>query len=189
MQTVRHRCGTLYIKNVFSLKLMAIALAASMLLGCSALEKVGILSGPEAPVIVTPPVAIPLSEQPYELNLRLSASVDMNPDTELRPSPVQVRIFLLPPQADISEKSFEEFFDFDNQLMEPRPVLTVTLRPGETKNVILPANKSQSMLAVAAAYRDPYQAIWKDITTLSPSDTVVALATIGKNNVAIQSSR
>lgn len=189
MQTVRYITDTTHKKNITPRRVIAIAMAASLLSGCSALEKVGILSGPEAPAITAPPVAVPLSEQPYELNLRLSASSEMNPDTESRPSPVQVRIFLMTPQADVNAKEFEEFFDFGDQLMEPRPLLTVTLRPGETRNVILPAFKSQSMLVVAAAYRDPYQAIWKDIATLTPSDTVVALATIGKNNVTIDTSR
>lgn len=173
---------------IVATRLVAITLAASLLAGCGVLEKVGLLSTPEpAPKALAVPV--PLSEQPYELNLRVTASTDLNPDTQSRPSPVQVRIFLMTPQADINSKEFAEVFDFDGQLMTPRPLSTMTLRPGQTRDVILSAKKTESTLMIAVAYRDPYQAVWKSITTVSPSDTATALATIGANRITIDSSR
>jgi type VI secretion system VasD/TssJ family lipoprotein len=188
MQIIRDTKGKRRHTIVLTTRIVGIVMAASLLSGCGVLEKVGILSGSEAP-ITAPPAPIPLSEQPYELNLRLTAGNDLNPDTQSRPSPVQVRIFLMAPQADVNSKEFAEVFDFDGQFMEPRPLSTVTLRPGQTRDVILPANKSQSMLVVAAAYRDPYQALWKAIATVTPSDTAAALATIGANSVTINLSR
>lgn len=170
-------------------RIVGLTLAASLLSGCGVLEKVGILSGPEAPAIAAPPAPIPLSQQPYELTLRLTTSDDLNPDTQSRPSPVQVRIFLMAPQADLENKEFAEIFDFDGQIMEPRPASTLTLRPGQTRDVVLPANKSQSMLVVAVAYRDPYQAVWKAIAIVTPSDTAAAIATIGADTVTINLSR
>lgn len=189
MQIIRHTNGTTRHTFTLAKRLVGITLAASLLSGCGVLEKVGILSGPEAPAIAAPPAPIPLSQQPYELTLRLTATADLNPDTQSRPSPVQVRIFLMAPQADLESKEFAEIFDLNGQVMEPRPLATVTLRPGQTRDVVLPANKTQSMLLVAAAYRDPYQAVWKSIATVTPSDSAAALATIGANNVSINLSR
>jgi len=161
---------------------MAIVLSS----GCSILQKVGILSSPEPAKFELPaPAPVPLSEQPYDLKLILSASDDLNPDTQSRPSPVQVRLFLTEPQSEISSKSFEEVFDFAGNVMEPRPLATVTMRPGEAKTVVLPAMKSQTLLVVAAAYRDPYQSIWSALAEITPLDTVNASATIGSALVTI----
>jgi type VI secretion system VasD/TssJ family lipoprotein len=189
MQLIRDTNGASRHTFTLATRIVGMALAASLLSGCGVLEKVGILSGPEAPAIAAPPAPIPLSQQPYELTLRLTASNDLNPDTQSRPSPVQVRVFLMAPQADLDNKEFAEIFDFDGQVMEPRPLAKVTLRPGQTKDIVLPANKTQSMLMVAAAYRDPYQAVWKAIATVTPSDSAAALATIGANSVSINLSR
>ncbi|MFT6301583.1 MAG: type VI secretion system protein VasD [Pseudomonadales bacterium] len=168
---------------------MALAMAASLLSGCSLLQKVG-LSVPDAPIATAAPAPIQLSEQPYELSLTLTASDDLNPDTQARPSPVRVRIFLMEPQMDMDNKAFTEIFDFDGQQMEPRPMLTITLQPGETKDVVLPANKAQSMLVIAVAYRDPYQALWKAVATVAPSNTASAIATVGNQyNLGVLTSR
>lgn len=167
--------------------LLVCALAGSILTtSCGILQKVGILSSPPPAKIDAPaPASVPLSEQPYDLKLILSASDDLNPDTQARPSPVQVRLFLTEPQSEISTKSFEEMFDFAGNVMEPRPLATVTMRPGEAKTVVLPAMKSQTLLVIAAAYRDPYQSVWSAIAQITPRNTVNASATIGSAVVTI----
>lgn len=161
---------------------VVVFMACSLMSGCGLLQKTGILPAAEAPA---PP---PLSSQPYELHLRLSASSDLNPDTHSRPSPVQVRVFVTEGQSEIANKEFEEMFDFAGNFMDPRPLSTVTLRPGQTRDIVLPANKSQSLLVIAVAFRDPYQALWKAAARVSPSDTVKASATISATTVTIDPS-
>lgn len=153
--------------------------------GCGVLEKVGLVSGPAK---IQDPVSVPLSEQPYDLKLILSASADLNPDTKARPSPVQVRLFLTEPQSEISTMSFENVFDFSGNVMEPRPLATVTMQPGDAKTVVLPAMKSQTLLLVAVAYRDPYQSIWSAVAHINPMDTVIASATLDAAFVTINTT-
>ncbi len=169
------------------MRFVTILAVTSLLAGCGLLQKVGILSTPEPPE-VPPPVPISLSQQPFELHLTLSASSDLNPDTQSRPSPVQVRVFITEAQSEIGSKGFEEMFDYSGNFMDPRPLSTVTLRPGQTKDLVLPAYKSQSMLVVAVAYRDPFQSLWKAVAMLSPQDIVSASATIGAATITIKPS-
>ncbi|NND91252.1 MAG: type VI secretion system lipoprotein TssJ [Granulosicoccus sp.] len=164
--------------------LLVMLTGAALLSGCGLLQKVGILSKPEPPEIPAPPLA----QQPYDVNLRLSASADLNPDTQSRPSPIQVRLFLTDRQAEIDSKSFEEMFDYSGNFVDPRPLAMVTLRPGETREITLPANKSQTLLVIAAAYRDPYQSVWKATAVITPRDVVEASASIGAAAVTISPS-
>lgn len=163
------------------------AVLATTLTGCSVLQKIGLLP---APVAAPPPipVPVPLSEQPYTLNLRLLASSGLNPDSQSRPSPVQIRVFIMQPQADIADKEFEVMFDYAGNVMEPRPATTLTLQPGQKKSIALSANKSQSMLVVAAAYREPYQSLWNAMTTIEPNDEVSVSARIGATAVTLHPS-
>lgn len=165
------------------------AIAVSGLLsGCGLLQKVGILpKPPEPPPAVEAPV--PLAEQPYELKLSLEATEAVNPDSQSRPSPIQVRIFLTDGASEIASKTFEEVFDMGGNVIEPRPLATVTLRPGQVKELTLPANKTQTLLAIAAAYRDPYQSIWMASAVVTPQDTVSAAASLSAQRVTIQPSR
>jgi len=160
---------------------------AVFLSSCGLLQKIGILSSPpDAPIAVEAPV--PLSEQPYKLVLTLSATDDVNPDTLSRPSPIQVRIFVTDAQSEIADKTFEEVFDLGGNLVDPRPLATVTLRPGQIRQVILPAYKSQNLLAIAAAYRDPFQAIWMTTGNVVPMNMVSATASISTQSVVITST-
>lgn len=153
----------------------------SLLSGCGLLQKTGLVAAPEP----AEPRPVPLSEQPYQLKLSLSASSDLNPDTRSRPSPVQVRVFMTDGQSEIGSKEFEEMFDYAGAQIEPRPLSTVTLRPGQTTALTLTTNKAQTRLVIAAAFRDPYQALWKAAAQITPTDTVSVRASIGANTVTI----
>ena len=156
----------------------------SLLSGCGLLQKTGLGSATEQPE----PRPVPLSEQPYQLKLNLSASSDLNPDTRSRPSPVQVRVFMTDGQSEIGSKEFEEMFDYAGAQIEPRPLSTITLRPGQTTALTLTTNKAQTRLVIAAAFRDPYQALWKAAAQIKPTDTdtVSVRASIGANTVTIR---
>jgi len=157
----------------------------SLLSGCGLLQKTGLVSAPEQPE----PRPVPLSEQPYQLKLNLSASSDLNPDTQSRPSPVQVRVFMTDGQSEIGSKEFEEMFDYAGAQIEPRPVSTLTLRPGQTTELTLTSNKAQTRLVIAAAFRDPYQTLWKAAARITPTDTVSVNVSIGANTVTISPER
>lgn len=162
-------------------RLMSLVLFALMLSSCALLEKTGLVSPPDK--IPLPPT--PLSEQLYRLNLSLSASSDLNPDTLSRPSPVQVRVFMTDAQSEIGNKGFEDMFDYAGTQTGPRPLSTVTLRPGQSTMLTLTTNKTQTLLVIAAAFRDPYQSLWKATARITPADIVPISAHIGASTVTI----
>lgn len=151
-----------------------IAMLSIMLSGCGLFQKAGIAK------------PTPLEDQPYTLNLRLSASETANPNNQGRPSPLLVRVFMSAPDPEINSSTFEKVFDLNNQTMNPRPMQAITIRPGEVRDVVLQLNKSQTQLMIAAAYRDPHQAIWKAAAIISPTKTVNASATLGDTQISIE---
>ena len=161
-----------------------LAVLTLLLSGCGLLEKTGLVSPPREAT----PVPVPLSEQAYQINLSLSASSDLNPDTRSRPSPVQVRVFMTDGQSEIGSKSFEQMFDYAGTQIDPRPVSTLTLRPGESRMLSMSANRTQSMLVIAAAYREPYQTVWKAAASITPTETVSVSVSIGASAVTIEPS-
>jgi type VI secretion system VasD/TssJ family lipoprotein len=168
-----------------SITAVVLVFLASSLSGCGLLQKFGILSGPEIPPAPAIEIPVPLSEQPLELQLTVTASSDLNPDTQSRPSPVQLRVFLTDGKSELTGKSFEEVFDIGGNAIQPRPLATITLRPGQSRDLVLPANKTLTTLIVAAAYRDPYQAIWLGSAVLPAADNVSATATLSTAVVTI----
>lgn len=154
-----------------------LVLLSALLSGCGILQSLGILSEPEDPT--------PLSAKTYTAQLTLAASNDTNPDTRSRPSPIQVRVFLTQPQSDLLDRQFEELFDYAGVSIEPRPSAIVTLTPGQTHTVELSGNMTQTLLIVAAAYRDPYQTIWRASMQLDPDESVERFATITASEVVI----
>lgn len=132
--------------------------------------------------------SLPLTEQPYSIALRLLASSDLNLDSQSRAAPSRVRVFVMQPQTNIASMGFEELFEYGDYVMTPPPMASVTLQPGQSTELVLQANKAQSMIVVAAAYRDPYQSVWRAIAEITPSDEVAAAATIGAKTVTIHTS-
>jgi|GEM_PF-2416038 len=157
----------------------------STLTGCglikSAGQSLGLLSAPAAPGEAAPPA----SEQPYQITLNLQGTSNMNPNTNRRASPAQVRLFVTDPAAKVAEKSFEEVFDYSGNIMKPRPLREVTVRPGENLSIDLPAMKSDTRLVVAVAFREPYQSIWMAQADIVPLDSVIATATVDADRVTI----
>jgi len=106
------------------------------------------------------PAVPPLSQVPYRANLTIQADKNINADVNGRPSPVALRIFLVAPEVELANKTFEEIFDFNGSEISPRPIKNFILKPGETKLTSLNGMKTQSKLVIAAGFRDPYQTNW-----------------------------
>lgn len=127
-------------------------------------------------------------EQSYTLDLQLSASESLNPNTQGRPSPLLVRVFATEAGTEINSTEFEKVFDLNNQVMNPRPLQSIFVRPGEVKELRFQLNMIQTRLLIAAAYRDPHQAIWKSAAIISPQATVNVSATLAESEISIKAS-
>jgi len=106
------------------------------------------------------PAPIPLSEIPYSVSIALDANADINTDGNGRPSPVRVRVFLVEPEVELKNKTFNEIFDYDGGEIDPGPKANFAIKPGEQKTISVTGNKSESKLVLAAGFREPYKTIW-----------------------------
>lgn len=164
---------------------LAAFLVGAQLSGCSLLRSVGLLPSEEKAKVKA--AEVPLSEQPYEFTLVVMASNDVNPDPQSRPSPIRTRIFLNENATDISDRPFEQIFQFDGNDLDPAPVATIMLQPGETKKIKLTGVKTQNRLTIAAAYRDPYNTTWIISKTIEPDTTVRLTTEINAATIAFTS--
>ena len=126
---------------------------------------------PEAPTVKTP-----LSQIPFETQLIVSATPDINPDIDGRPSPVRVRFFLSEAGVDLTTEPFEAIFEFGGADLTEKPVATIVLKPDTMRVVPVKGMRSQSTLSVAAAFRDPFSVQWIESRTID---------TIGDGNIRI----
>ena len=128
--------------------------------GCSLLSSVGLLPGDE------PPPAVAAT---YALTLTLEADAQLNPNLNGSPAPLRVRVFVVESSSELDTRSFEEMFDYGDFEIDPRPVASVTLRPGQVQSLAFTPQRSQTRLLVAAAWRDPYQSVWLADAEAEPS--------------------
>ncbi|KOF52626.1 MULTISPECIES: type VI secretion system lipoprotein TssJ [unclassified Achromobacter] len=109
---------------------------------------------------------------PYAVEL--TASKDVNPDSNGRASPIQVTIFELRSSSQFESK------DFFTLLGNPQAALgaelldteQVILKPGETRVVRRPGNVQARVIGVVAGYRDLEQSAWRRTVNLpEPQNT------------------
>lgn len=101
-------------------------------------------------------------EQSVKLVLDVSAAENVNPDSQERPSPLEIRIFQL---RSITEFQQADFFDLykDNplsaSLLDTRILI---MSPGEGETIPVDLDMSTQYVGVIAAFRDIDNAVWKD---------------------------
>ena len=156
---------------------VALALAGCLpLAGCGLLRTIGLLPSP-------PPAPAPVSETPappadYLLALTIEADADINPDPRGRASPLRVHVYADERDPRLGELGFESVFGAgpggtaDASGERSTPLETLTLPPGERLELALTPPTTAGWISVAAAYREPWSAVW--VATLRLSDTLGA---------------
>jgi len=138
------RCSTLLPK-------MLAALAALVLLaGCSSLSPYSTMT---------------------KLNLTLSASDQLNPDLNGRPSPIVVRLIELKHPVAFENVDFFSLYERAKESLAPDMVASeeLELRPGETVALKLSVGQGSRYVGVLAAYRDLSQTQWRYVLQLTPA--------------------
>lgn len=118
----------------------------------------------------------PLSQIPFETQLIVTTSPDLNPDSTGRPSPVRVRFFLTEADVDLTTEPFEAIFEFGTADLSEKPVATVVLKPDTMQVVAIKGMRSESTLTAAAAFRDPFSVQWIESRSID---------TIGDGNIKV----
>lgn len=105
-----------------------------------------------------------------KLSLRLTASDQLNPDLNGRPSPIVVRLYELKHAVAFENADFFSLYERAKESLAPDMVATeeLELRPGETVELKLSVQKGSRYVGVVAAYRDLAQASWRSTLHLAP---------------------
>ncbi|MFZ0153462.1 type VI secretion system lipoprotein TssJ [Pseudomonas sp.] len=127
-----------------------------------------------------------------KLNLKLTASDELNPDLNGRPSPVVVRLIELKHPVAFENADFFSLYERAKESLAPDMVTSeeLELRPGETVELKLSVEEGSRYVGVLAAYRDLSQSQWRYVVqltaqALNEADLTLDQASIRSSNVTI----
>lgn len=105
-----------------------------------------------------------------KLQLTLSASDQLNPDLNGRPSPIVVRLFELKHPVAFENADFFSLYERAKESLAPDLVISeeLELRPGEQVALRLSVEPGSRYVGVLAAYRDLDQAQWRYVIQITP---------------------
>jgi type VI secretion system protein VasD len=98
-----------------------------------------------------------------KVNLKLSASDQLNPDLNGRPSPIVVRLFELKHPVAFESADFFSLYERAAKSLVPDLVASeeLQLRPGENLELKLSVQSQSRYLGILAAYRDLPETRWR----------------------------
>ena len=159
------RCSTLLLKALAALTALA------LLAGCSSLSPYSTMT---------------------KLNLTLSASDQLNPDLNGRPSPIVVRLIELKHPVAFENADFFSLYERAKESLAPDLVTSeeLELRPGETVELKLSVEEGSRYVGVLAAYRDLSDTQWRYVVQLTPAalteaDLILDQAGIRNSNATL----
>ena len=104
-----------------------------------------------------------------KLDIRLTASGDLNPDISGRPSPLVVRLYELKAPSIFEQADFFSLYDYGKETLGPDFVALeeLTLKPGEQLDMKLALDNSTNYIAIMGAYRDMNGSNWRRVFPVS----------------------
>ncbi|WP_122847463.1 type VI secretion system lipoprotein TssJ [Pseudomonas viridiflava] len=120
-----------------------------------------------------------------KLNLKLTASDQVNPDLNGRPSPVVVRLFELKHPVAFENADFFSLYERAKESLAPDMVASeeLELRPGETVELKLSLQEGSRYVGVLAAYRDLPDSRWRYTLQVTPVEITDADLTFDQNGI------
>lgn len=120
-----------------------------------------------------------------KLNLKLTASDQLNPDLNGRPSPIVVRLFELKHPVAFESADFFSLYERAKESLAPDMVATeeLELRPGQTVDLKLSVEKGSRYVGVLAAYRDLPDTKWRYTVRVAPVQITDADLTLDHSGI------
>jgi type VI secretion system protein VasD len=124
----------------------------------------------------------------HGLDIRISATADVNPDSETRPSPVILHVLEL---TSIDQFNRADYFALteDDASALGGDVLNKTeiiLTPGDFKEIALELDEQIAYLGFVAGYRDIDNSRWRVAQEIIPGKTDWIAVIIGKQQISIE---
>lgn len=116
--------------------------------------------------------------KPADTYAVLTASADVNPDPDGRPSPVVVRIYQLRGDSEFSGSAFMALYDKDKDTLGASLISREeqTLFPGQKLEMKLPLSPETVFVGVFAGFRDFQSTRWRAITRAPEKSKLKVLA-------------
>lgn len=120
-----------------------------------------------------------------KLNLKLTASDQLNPDLNGRPSPIVVRLLELKHPVSFENADFFSLYERARETLAPDIVASeeMELRPGETVDLKLSVQQGSRYVGVLAAYRDLSDTQWRYTLQVTPLDVTEANLTLDQSGI------
>lgn len=120
-----------------------------------------------------------------KLDLTLTASDQLNPDLNGRPSPIVVRLFELKHPVAFENADFFSLYERAKESLAPDLVAgeELELRPGETVQLKLSVQKVSRYVGVLAAYRDLPETRWRYTLPVTAQGVTHAALTLDQTGI------
>ena len=120
-----------------------------------------------------------------KLNVTLTASDQLNPDLNGRPSPIVVRLFELKHPVAFENADFFSLYERARESLVPDLVASeeLELRPGETVQLKLSVQEGSRYVGILAAYRDLPETKWRYTVQVTPTDVTEADLTLDQTGI------
>ncbi|MBB3241136.1 type VI secretion system protein VasD [Pseudomonas sp. Tn43] len=120
-----------------------------------------------------------------KLNLKLTASDQLNPDLNGRPSPIVVRLLELKHPVTFENADFFSLYERAKESLAPDLVASeeLELRPGETIELKLSVEEGSRYVGVLAAYRDLPETKWRYTLQTTALEVTVADLTLDQAGI------
>jgi len=127
--------------------------------GCGPLRSIGLLPSPPPPT-------------DYLLAITLSATPDINPDASGRASPLRLHVYAGERDPGFGDLGFDAVFGTGAASgTGPTPLDTLVVAPGQSVELALTPDTRAVWVTIAAAYREPWSAIWSESVRVDGSGT------------------
>jgi len=120
-----------------------------------------------------------------KLDLTLTASDQLNPDLNGRPSPVVLRLFELKHPVAFANADFFNLYDRARETLSPDLIASeeLELRPGETVVLKLDIAGGGRYVGLLAAYRDLPHVRWRYALPVAPKHITKANLVLGEDGI------
>ena len=120
-----------------------------------------------------------------KLNLKLTASDQLNPDLNGRPSPIVIRLFELKHPVAFENADFFSLYERVKETLAADLVTTeeLELRPGETVDLKLSLESASRYVGVLAAYRDLMDTQWHYTFQITPAQVTDVDLTLDQSGI------